>query len=267
MLSKKKQNLLVAVFFLLSVLFTFQTLEAVEMALIPAGTYIVGTDDPEADDPVNGPGPVQGIYLADSTPARHVSQDAFYIDVFEVSNVDYQLFCKETGHPVPQNWVDGIAKGEEKRPVVNVTWFNANSYCKWAKKRLPTEEEWEIAARGSQGNIFPWGNSFDAQLANLTLGKPVPGGTIPTDKSPFGVFDMAGNVTEWTSSWYTQKPGNTVPSELYGKKFRVLRGGEGVTLKQHYKTSGVLFRSYVRNFSLPASRGPDAGFRCVRSVK
>src|SRR3990167_11182773 len=113
-------------------------------------------------------------------------------------------------------------------PMSDVSYMEAESYCKSMGKRLPTEEEWEKAARGSDGRIWPWGNEFGGGMANTIESKEngaVQGGSFTDDVSPYGVYDMAGNLMKWTSSWYEAYPGSKLERPQFGKGYKVMKGG------------------------------------------
>ena len=154
-------------------------------------------------------------------------------------------------------------------PVTGISWQYANAYCHWRGKRLPTEREWEKAARGTDGREFPWGNKWDTQLANTGDDSDwengiAPVGSYPRNRSPYGAYDMAGNVWEWVVDWYQPYPGSTFKSEYFGKKLKVIRGGSGGI--GHYALS-YFFRTATRQFAEPEMAGEDVGFRCAKSLE
>ncbi|HEX4949208.1 MAG TPA: SUMF1/EgtB/PvdO family nonheme iron enzyme, partial [Blastocatellia bacterium] len=146
------------------------------------------------------------------TPSHPVTVKSFFIDTMEVTNAAYKKFLDETNYPPPPSWKDGtFAEGLDNHPVSDVTWEDARAYAKWAGKRLPTEEEWEFAARGTDGRLYPWGETYKPGAANLnndletTAGAAESAPTQPVGgyaegKSPFGLYDLSGNVFEWTAS-------------------------------------------------------------------
>lgn len=152
-------------------------------------------------------------------------------------------------------------------PVYNVNWEAARDYCIWAGQSLPTEEQWEKAARGPSGQEFPWGESFQAGMSNTGeeewISGAAPVGSYKTDHSPYGMFDVAGNVSEWVMDWYDAYPGSDYASKLFGKRFKVIRGagwgGDGHYALQMYQ------RSAYRLFVTPESENEDLGFRCVQT--
>jgi len=157
-----------------------------------------------------------------------------------------------------------------KLPVTSVTWADADEYCRWAGKHLPTEAEWEKAARGPEGFEFPWGNGWDAKKINTMSENPdapySPGGSFPGDKSAYGVYDMAANVSEWVADWYDAYPGApTSDNKYFGKTQRVTRGG--ITSSGHYDALSLMFRNAKRAHLPPDSALIDLGFRCAKDVK
>lgn len=228
------------------------------MLLVPAGEFVMGSVDGDADE----------------APPRKLFLPAFYIDKFEVTHEQYATFLADTQrrlgrltvHP-PVDWPNGQMPSKlAKHPVVNVTLADAESYAKWAGKRLPTEGEWEKAARGNEGQIFPWGNDTNKNYSAWgETGKehPWPVGSFTNDVSPFGVMDMAGNVWEWTATWYDAYPGNTNLELAFGKKYRVIRGGGAI----EYYGKPSTRRCAQRGRSVPYGAFDGLGFRCVMEAK
>jgi len=222
------------------------------MVLIASGAFIMG----KAGD-------------AEDCPPHEVSITAFYLDATEVTNAEYQEFCTKTGRSLPEFW--GIAKYKSgadfpKHPVVGVSWLDAEAYGKWAGKRLPTEAEWEYAARGGlQGRDFPAGDSIGPGSASITqAGKTT--GSVPVRSfaaNGYGAFDMSGNVCEWVADFYD--PGYYRVSTAKdpkgpGKgKFRVIRGGG-------WHSGPYCNRVYVRNALPPGWLDINVGFRCAKDL-
>jgi formylglycine-generating enzyme required for sulfatase activity len=235
------------------------------MVLIPAGDFIMGSDEVDKETLQQRFGMAKTPYLNEH-PQRKISLGDYYIDKFEITKRQYKEFVNATGRAAPLNWVNGqYAPDTDDHPVFFITWFDADAYCKWAGKRLPTEEEWEKAARGTDGRSFPWGNEFDLKKTNASgkYGGVYPVGHFEEDVSPFGVYDMAGNVQEWTASWYKAYPGNEYEDEDYGEKLRVTKGGGWGGLG-HYSFD-LFYRTSFRGFMDPSQGFDDLGFRCVLS--
>ena len=160
------------------------------MVSVPAGEFWMGCNE-QADKRCN----------FDEKPYHKVYLDAYYIDKYEVTQSEYNE-CVTTDKCPANRKKDGFTG--DRQPVIGVSWEDADTYCKWAGKRLPTEAEWEKAARGTDGRVYPWGNSFDPTRANYAgaLGKTSEVGSYPSGASPYGALNMAGNVWEWVADWY-----------------------------------------------------------------
>jgi iron(II)-dependent oxidoreductase len=227
------------------------------MAAIPAGEFWMGRTHTATVE--------QAIILErdrrDDQPAHKIHVDAFYLDTHEVTNADYQRFVDATGGAKPWYWPGGkVAKGEERFPVSNVTWAEADAYCRWAGKRLPSEAEWERAARGGlDRKRYPWGDEGARDRAHTSSANgPTAVASFPPNA--FGLYDMAGNVWEWTSDWYERdyyavSPERN-PSGPSKGSYKVIRGGGW--------TEGAQLNSF-RNYADPEMRTLIVGFRCARS--
>ena len=212
------------------------------MALVIAGEFTMG-------DRVFGP--VHKVYL-----------DAFYLDQYEVRTSLYAAFLKATKREKPYNWqlVDMQADGD--RPVIGVDWYDADAYCRWAGKRLPTEAEWERAARGGKESAsYPWGDEkptpklavFDIQIG--------PGPVAHLPPNGFGLHDMAGGISEWCADWferdyYKNSPAKNPTGPDTGM-YKVIRGGA-------WSDSAARITVFYRNWIRPTQRTPNIGFRCVK---
>jgi formylglycine-generating enzyme required for sulfatase activity len=224
-----------------------------DMALIPAGTFLMGSDAGEPNE----------------RPEHEVTLDAFLLDLFEVSNEDYRVcvtaeVCTQTGLA---NSFRRIGYRNEPEfanyPVIGVTWDQATTYCEWFDKRLPTEAEWEYAASGPDNFTWPWGNEFDPALSAASSEDTQPVDAFPEGVSPFGIFNMAGNVNEWVqdrfdANFYANSPAEN-PVNLEGSS-NIFRGGS------FDNTNGV-FMTTSRRYTRPASTfDVDIGFRCAQDV-
>ncbi|MEW6357060.1 MAG: SUMF1/EgtB/PvdO family nonheme iron enzyme [Planctomycetota bacterium] len=203
------------------------------MVYIPAADLIMGSTEEEIAMAVAGQDVYKKEDFADEAP-RHVAQvRAFYIDIHEVSCADYLKFVEETKYDPPLDWLRGRPRrGKENHPVTMISFKDAEAYATWAGKRLPSEAEWELAARGADGRIFPWGAQYQDGTCNImadenTATKPV--GSYPAGASPFGCLDMIGNAAEWTAGWYAPYPGSKFKSPKFGETHRVVRGGSWLT--------------------------------------
>jgi formylglycine-generating enzyme required for sulfatase activity len=236
-------------------------LDPVPMITIPAGEFMMG--NPE------------GRGRADEWPQQSVYLDAFMIDQVEVTNQRYMAFVRATGHRTPPNPYGtgplSSMAGIDQLPVVQTTWYDAKAYCNWAKKRLPTEAEWEKAARGTDGRLYPWGNepptakraNFDREWEDEHTLHAV--GSLPDGDSPYGVKDMAGNAREWVSDWYDAEYYQHAPNRNPrgpDKKgvVRSIRGGSW-----HSPASDITTSARGRGGFALQTHG--TGFRCARELK
>ncbi len=218
----------------------------------------------------------------DEQPRHGIFLDAYAIDGHEVSNDCYARFVKDGGYGAPGHWtpagwawrvkaaVTQPAFWEDpsfrapSHPVVGVSWFEADAYCRWQGRRLPTEAEWEKAARGPDGRRYPWGSDWDAGRANgdTGVGRIAAVGSYPGGVSAYGAHDMAGNVWEWVEdrygkSYYAESP-RANPSGPAEGETRVLRGGSWNFPPRH-------LRAAARTHLPPETRIRYLGFRCARS--
>lgn len=225
-----------------------------DMVLVPAGEFSMGS--PEGDP--------------DEKPAHKVQISAFFMDKYEVTVKQYAAFLQESGGDRPAEWKTMNKTANQNRPVMGVDWAEAARYCKWVGKRLPTEAEWEKAARGTDGRLYPWGNDPPTPL-HANYGKKewnnhealVPVGTLEAGKSPYGIYDMAGNVWEWVSDWYDNDYYKNSPSDSPAGPptggFKVIRGGS-------WNTSARNLRAADRYFDPPSFRSQYVpGFRCAKN--
>ncbi len=232
--------------------------EVNEMIHIPAGKFIRGTD----------------YRLPDEGPKHEVELPDYFIDKYEVTNLQYKHFIDATDRRSPGHFRNRtFPKGKADHPVTYVSWKDADAYCQWAGKRLPDDMEWEKAARGTDGRVFPWGAEFSIDKANTPVrwaamyleGDTTPVGAFEGGKSPFGLYDMTGNVWEWTSSWYQPYPGNKRITENYGEKDKVLNGGSWWDCS-FYKC-GISAPVFNRSFFHPRTKNESFGFRCARDAE
>ncbi|MES1982334.1 MAG: SUMF1/EgtB/PvdO family nonheme iron enzyme [Pseudomonadota bacterium] len=229
-----------------------------KMVLIPAGSFIMGTDS----------------RMPDEGPQHKVTLPAFRIDVYEVTNLQYKKFIDATDHKSPQHFSDRTyPEGKADHPVTFVSWKDAHDYCAWAGKRLPTDQEWEKAARGTDGRMFPWGNEFVPNNANTPLywknvqleGDTTPAGAFAAGASPYGVYDMSGNVWEWTESWYKAYPGSKDKSENYGEQYKTLKGGSWWDCS--FYQCGISAPVFNRAFFDVKVKNASFGFRCAKNAE
>ncbi|WNM63328.1 SUMF1/EgtB/PvdO family nonheme iron enzyme [Candidatus Nitrospira neomarina] len=258
----------------------------VPMILIPAGEFRMGSTENQISSLLKDFEGIQFNAFQAEIPQRQVSLKAYYIDQYEVSYRRYRAFLESTGRAAPAFW-ENERFHKPDHPVLGVTWYDATAYCTWAGKRLPTEAEWEYAARGPQGYAYPWGNSWDPQRTNtasywagknfssmakwgewmqtaLDRGKagPLEVGTFSNGVSPFGIHDMAGNISEWVFDWYT--PYENQPTLIHNPD-----GADSGTMKVHrggsWSVSSIFARSTYRARENPEKRSPYIGMRCAKS--
>jgi iron(II)-dependent oxidoreductase len=239
--------------------------------LIPAGKFQMGTDLKNAD--------------AASRPQHTVNLNAYRIDKYLVTNAQYARFIAATGHRPPSDWKNGkIQQGVLLYPVTLVNWYDASAYAKWAGKRLPTEAEWEKAARGTDGRRWPWGNDMDPARLNTyyNVGSASNVTAYANGVSPYGVFDMAGNVDEWVEDDFLPYKGTDAEADVFqGKVARVLNSqdramklSDMVPVNRQYKVlrggswKGDPFStaSYHRDYSWPNFASDFYGFRCASNL-
>ncbi len=236
------------------------------MMQIPEGAFTMGSDDG----------------LPNERPQHQVTLDTFYIDQYEVTIAQYAAFLEAAKRRPPPTWDEEAVTAAGDRPVVGVSWHDADAYCKWAGKRLPTEAEWEKAARGTDGRRYPWGHmqpfvdianynrglwvSEAITLAAVTSGgegMSVRHGLKEGGKSPYGVAHMSGNAAEWVADWYDREyyaksPAKNPPGPAEGEK-RVIRGGSWADLP-------VALRVTARVSAEPEFRDRTIGFRCAATT-
>ena len=249
-----------------------------DMVLIPAGEFVMGTNSEGAN--------------ADQKPAHTAYLEAFYIDKHEVTNAQYEEFILANGYKkrafwteegwnfiqkfqfdadewhqieTPVQYGENSVSTEPDHPVIGVSWHEANAYAAWAGKRLPTEAEWEKAARGTDGRIYPWGNRMDfSKLSYFPhVIKLQAVGSFPEGASPYGVMDVAGGVWEWCADWYddsyySQNPRKNPTGPDKGE-YRVLRGGGWDSIRLQLQT-------FYRYYDKANRRTYNIGFRCVQDT-
>jgi formylglycine-generating enzyme required for sulfatase activity len=227
------------------------------MVLIPEGEFMMGSPEGEGS--------------SDEHPRHRVHLDAFYMDQYEVTTSRYGAFMRASGRVAPEYWKYAKQVGNREKPVIGVDWHDANAYCEHYGKRLPTEAEWEKAARGTDERIYPWGNepptrrhaNFDQCCDFRDYKVLTTVGSRAGGKSPYGVYDMAGNVWEWTADWYEEfyydrSPARN-PTGPSSGEMKVRRGGSWFNLPFY-------FRSAYRLENTPTTRFVNVGFRCAQDA-
>jgi formylglycine-generating enzyme required for sulfatase activity len=267
--------------------------DGMEMVYIPTGDFAMGSSTAEIKAWLTAHTLDQALWFAQEQPQFTVKVNGYWIGRYEVTNAQYLRFVQGAGYPKPDHWRGGeIPEGLENFPVAFVEWEDARAYCEWAGGRLPTELEWERAARGGDKRVFPWGATWDrTRCRNFEVisGRtyagysdgynalegwmgahdeardgPVAVGSLPAGVSPFGCFEMAGNVAEWCVDWYSEQiyaryaKGDLTPPPPGAERQKVLRGGgfSGAFPRQ--------FRCAFRFGIPPTTRDVGIGFRAVR---
>ncbi len=217
-------------------------LKDVRMALVPAGRFMMGSDTGSEDE----------------KPPHAVSLEPFYIDQYEVTNARYKVCMNASACTAPHYQYYDRAE-IENHPVIYVNWDQAVAYCQWRGARLPSEAEWEYAARGDDGRTYPWGEGLAPDQANPKARETNPVGSYENGKSPFGLYDMAGNVSEWVNDLYDPYPGGDANANPgFGQNFRVVRGGA-------WGTDDFSVRATARKYLDASIATSDVGLRCAVS--
>lgn len=218
---------------------------------IAGGGFVMGSKDGEENE----------------RPQHDVTLKPFFIDTYEVTREEYETFVNARNHKAPSGWTNGHYPPNTTRwPVTGVDWYDADAYCKWIGKRLPTEEEWELAAKGLDARKYPWGNDWKSGYANADKASQ---GLTDVDKfkgaSPYGAIGMVGNAWEWTANKLVAYPGGRIPLQEIGDgkvDLRVIRGGSWQSDRSSATTT--------YRWGWPASGGKDysnTGFRCVKDAQ
>ncbi len=248
------------------------TSEASDMAIIPEGEFLMGSTDSQTLDAYKADNEVypKERYMAEY-PQRKVFVPKFSIDREEVSNDEYAMFAEATDRSLPES-LRLQDLNSPNQPIVGIDWNEADAYCAWVGERLPTEAEWEKAARGTDGRLYPWGNTWDNAKDNHGDGKlygtdssdgfkyAAPVGT-ESGVSPYGILNMSGNANEWVSDDFNSYPGNDKYSyALLNKGMKVIKGGAfNNSVSEHRPASRIGFPKDFRNFSY--------SFRCAKDLQ
>lgn len=228
-----------------------------EWAEVPAGPFWMGAH------------PEDKMAFGDEKPYHQVNLEGFRLGKYPVTNQQFELFVKDTGYEVHSHCQKELVdKTKSDCPVRWVYWSNVVAFCEWASQKtgekiyLPTEAEWEKGARGTDGRVYPWGMSWEEGRCNSTrtgIRATTPVTRYSGGVSPYGVWDMAGNVWEWTNSWFMPYPNHKIADNIYGQKYRVLRGGSWVGRVE-------LLRSSFRMKDDSEDRYMFIGFRCASTL-
>lgn len=217
-----------------------------QMLRVPPGVFMMGNDHSTRDQ----------------RPAHKVSLPGFWIARCEVSNAQFQAYLEATGRTAPPLWQELALKHGADRPALGLSQRDALAYCQWAGVSLPSEQEWEYAARGPKAQLYPWGTAFASQKCCCSVATAA-GGPDPVDSHPegaswVGCLNMAGNAAEWTDSWYGAYPAKQPQhSSEFGEKYKVMRGGHWMFQSPEFLTGSA------RSWSLSVARLPQCGFRVV----
>ncbi len=233
-----------------------QSKDGMELIYIPSGKFVMGAGNSDS-----------GAYESEM-PQNTISLDSYWIDKYEITNAMYKLCVQASVCSPPSDFQSSTHSSYygnsryDQYPVINITWFDANTYCKWAGRRLPTEAEWEKAARGTDARIFHWGNEFGGNLANYNNNKldTTQVGSFPGGSSFFGLLDMAGNVWEWVADWYQASYYKEMPLQnptgpSSGSR-KIVRGGG-------FKSTYFYLRISYRFGWDPEYYDNNIGFRCA----
>jgi formylglycine-generating enzyme required for sulfatase activity len=216
------------------------------MVYVPGGAFLMGRDDGDEYE----------------RPAHTVTLKSFYIDAYEVTCEQYQVFIQATSYAAPRGWLNGNCPGgSARKPVTDVSWADAKAYADWANKRLPTEEEWEYAARGTDGRLYPWGNEWRSGMANAdSASRDLAEVGSYRGASPFGAYDMVGNAWEWTASTLQAYPGGRLPVQNR-QDLRVIRGGNWQSAR------GAATTTYRGAWPAINADYSTCGFRLVKDIE
>lgn len=236
-----------------------------DMGLIPAGKSQMGSQKSLLELKPHDLFNTDRHSLGPENPAHEVYLDAFYIDIFEVTNEKYKNFVDATEAKIPRGWGKTSFSGAQQ-PVVGISWKEAVTYCKWRGKRLPTEAEWEKAGRGKRPIKYPWGDSPpDSEKLNYNneKKKTIPVGSYDKGKSDYGIYDLSGNVSEWIHDWhypeyYLYSPKENPQGPNVGH-YRIIRGG-------NWRNNADDVDLTYRNATAPNVRNYTVGFRCAQSA-
>jgi formylglycine-generating enzyme required for sulfatase activity len=242
--------------------------DEMELVYVAPGEFTFGSTDEAIDDWLRAHPDHERYWIEDERPQSRISLPGYWMGRTEVTNGQYLRFVQATGRSAPRQWVNGRpAAGTDRLPVVYVSWHDANAYAGWAGGRLPSELEWEKAARGTDGRLFPWGNNWDRSRCRssvTSVSGPSAVGSYPTGASPYGCMDMSGNTDEWCADWY-----DAIVYRQYARgDTSAPRSGDSRVLRGGCWTDELpsCVRCTFRNGSPPDGSYEDTGFRCARNA-